>query len=350
MAELLDELVKEGADLVGLLTVEECRALLGSLRSGIRLYVDDCERRTSQERERIALYCLVDAVQRIYVSYRDVVLAEPATGLVMKTFPELEPLFDKDGLLVLDSRFILHDGGIQYRDHILHYHQCLRRGFSANPNFTFLYRFADYRATGPSENSFRIAIDHDRLMPLAAFRHLIECDGWYGPRFDPSRLDDLNAVGLTIHRPHPDAHLGANYKLERTEFYWSVSDAIKTFEAEELSSAEFTFDQYNLNRYVHSERDTVERTFRHVDGAVKVYLSAEYSDRLRTQMPTEAKSYRKIKLWRIDGTVALSDWLDLVNCFYKGNEMILEYFDPEQYSALVEERLAWRHPQPVEGP
>lgn len=110
-----------------------------------------------------------------------------------------------------------------------------------------------------------------------------------------------------------------------------------------------TLDQYYLNRYVHSERDTQKRVLRHLDGAVKVYLPDNYSDRFNSNIPTEAKSHVKIKLFRVDGNIVVDDWIELISFFFKSNEMIIEYFNPEQFKTMFEERVrdykTWKQKQ-----
>lgn len=49
-------------------------------------------------------------------------------------------------------------------------------------------------------------------------------------------------------------------------------------------------------------------------------------------MPKNARPAHYIKLFRIDGAIDLDDWLSLVSMFYKGNEMVLEYFDPKLFN------------------
>jgi len=38
------------------------------------------------------------------------------------------------------------------------------------------------------------------------------------------------------------------------------------------------------------------------------------------------------KLFRIDGEIDLNSWLSLVSMFYKGNETVIEYFDPQLFA------------------
>lgn len=101
--------------------------------------------------------------------------------------------------------------------------------------------------------------------------------------------------------------------------------------------------------YAHSERDTQKRVLRHLDGAVKVYLPDNYSDRFNSNIPTETKSHAKIKLFRVDGNIVLDDWIELISFFFKSNEMIVEYFNPEQFKHIFEERVrdykTWKQKQ-----
>jgi hypothetical protein len=260
--------------------------------------------------------------------------------VVLGIYPELKDRTDPDGLLHIDGALRLFDGGIEYKDHILHYHQFLRRGFHSNPNYDFLGRFINYYHQTKARNSFRIAIDHRRIMPKEFYQQLGERDAWFGPPFDRSKLDDPNGVGLiVIKRVKPSLFDMAGNKLDRTEFYWSYKDGVKTFEVEELSSDEELFDSYYLNRYVHSERDVNLRVLRHFDGAVKVYLKDDYPGRMKTQLPNELKSHRKVKLYRIDGDVDIDEWIELTCLFFKFNEMLIEYFNAEQFETRFGEKI-----------
>jgi hypothetical protein len=48
-------------------------------------------------------------------------------------------------------------------------------------------------------------------------------------------------------------------------------------------------------------------------------------------MPAEPRSYSKPKLFRIDGDIDIDQWIELAAHFFKGNEMLIEYFDPEEF-------------------
>ena len=83
-----------------------------------------------------------------------------------------------------------------------------------------------------------------------------------------------------------------------------------------------------------------EGRLRHFDGAVKVYAKDRYDlDRFSRTMPYEERCQYKVKLFRIDGEVDPERWLDLIGYFFSGNEMVLEYFDPEEYDRVFGETI-----------
>jgi len=168
------------------------------------------------------------------------------------------------------------------------------------------------------------------------YRHEMELDTWFGPKFDRNKLDDPNFVGLTVvGRTYPNSL--DSYPLEKTEFFWKTNEAesIKTLEIEELSSPANPYEHWQINRYIHAQRDMSNRIFRHLDGAAKVYAEDSYRARLSQPMPKNMRPAHYVKLFRIDGIIDLESWLSLVSMFYKGNEMVIEYFDPELFNKEI---------------
>jgi hypothetical protein len=316
------------------MSFSEVKQVVDSIPPGFRMMLLPIEEPvTSEYLVRVAENCIALELQKEYSPVSEVLRPKPEDSQVLATCPELQSKFDDAGLLVLDSDFILFDGGIKYGEYLLHYHQFLRRGFSSNPNFDFLGTLARYRHKLDTGNKFRVAVDHRRIMKFADYQQHIELDTWFGPRFDREKLDDLSYVGLTVvGRTFPN--ILDNYSLEKTEFFWKRNEAefVKTLEIEELSALSAPCDNWHINRYVHAERDTKNKTFRHFDGAAKVYSPHNYNERLAQPMPKNAKPAHYIKLFRIDGAIELDDWLSLVAMFYKGNEMIIEHFDPDLFN------------------
>lgn len=340
ISALLSELVDEAYGYISLCSDSEIESLLKSLPSSITMMLDyNPELMNEEQGKRIALYYIVAEAQRSYFSFKQVINQNLKNSEVLKIYPELSEKFDKDGLLCIDDNFNLHEGGIEYRSHMLHYHQLLRREYTSNPNFDFLGRFAGYYLQSKETNAFRIAIDHYRIMPKELYQHFYEFDTWYGPPFDQNNLDDPSVIGLALVKRNKDSLFEMTNSLDRTEFYWSYHNRIKTLQIEEISSNGYKFENYVFNKYLHSERDTEKKLFYHIDGAVKVYLENKYSDRNKTCMPDESKCHKKIKLWRIDGNIELENWINTISFFYKSNEMIIEYFNPEAFEEMFELRV-----------
>jgi hypothetical protein len=88
--------------------------------------------------------------------------------------------------------------------------------------------------------------------------------------------------------------------------------------------------------------------FRHFDGAVKVYLKDEYAERMGRRLPHK-DSHAKLKLFRSDGEIESDVWSNLTLLFFRGNELVLEYFDPERYQATFGPQIAHYQKLVAEG-
>jgi hypothetical protein len=337
----LIRLVEEGYQYLLIMDVEEIKNLIMTIPSGLRMQVefDDFSNFKDEEYlKRISLYHLIHIVSMTYNSFEEIIKNDKNKNIVLKIYPELENKIDKDGLLIIDNDFILQDSGIVYKEHVLHYHQFLRRGYSSNPNFDFIGRFISYYFRTKEINTFRIAIDMQRIMPKEYLQHLIECDAWFGANFDSTKLDDKHSIGITVKKRIKPSLFDMSNDLDRTEFLWTYKDDIKTFEIEEISNIAYKFDKFHINRYIHSERNIRNQQLQHFDGAVKIYPH-EYDKRLNSQLLNEYRAHIKIKLFRIDNDINIDKWIDLISYFFKGNEMILEYFDPESFEAQFGQRI-----------
>lgn len=338
VATVLEPIVHSCISQLREMTFGETQRVIQSLPPTFRMFLADItEPLHDATLERIATYCIAAKLGEASSRISDIFRKTLDTSEVLAECPELRSRIDCDGLLTMDDDFLMLDGGIRYGDYLLHYHQFLRRGFLSNPNFDFLGLLSRYKASTEGVNRFRIAIDHRRIMKYADYREFVEMDTWYGPRFDRDKVDDPNCLGLTVvGRVYPNPL--DSYPLERTEFFWRIDKGkkIKTIEIEEISSE--SKDGWFINRYLHAERDVIEKVFRHLDGAAKVYETVDHVIRVTQQMPRNTKAGKYQKLFRIDGAIYLEDWLNLVSMFYKGNEMVVEYFDPDLFNSEIRPR------------
>ena len=333
---LFDECVEQ----LSSLSLQELGLTVESIPPGFRMMVDPVDSSMRPEYiERVAHYLLATELENARSPMIGVVEAIPDNSEVLENCPELRSQLDKDGLLKLSDEMVLFDAGVKYREHFFYVHQLLRRGFASSPNFDFIGRLAAYRRSTSDVNSFRIAVDHRRTMLFDDWRQHIERDRWYGPQFDDDKLDDPNHFGLAVvGREYPTSL--DQYPLIRTEFLWKRNEGngdehIKTLEVEELTCPSAPRENLHINRYAHAERDMSRKIFRHFDGAAKVYRKNDYASRVGSNMPHNTRPAHYLKLFRIDGELKLEDWISLLSMFYKGNEMVVEYFDPKLFQSQI---------------
>lgn len=287
--------------------------------------------RSADAREALAVYLLADQLQTTFFSIEDALAAGPDDrSAVFEVYPELRTLHTDEGLMILRESMDARPQGIFYKDHVLHYHQLLRRGYASNPNMEFLKLLTSFHRANPGAK-VGVALDHRRLMPKEFFRAFFEKDTWYGPPFRTQDLDNPEKVGLTVlarSDPSVDPRNATMCRLngiERCEVLWTYRDGIKIVQIEEVRSTRNS-EGLTINRYVHSLRHLPSGTFVHLDGACKIYSAEQSEERLRSRMSGEPRARQKPKLFRVDGKIALNAWSELVSYFYHGNPLILEYF------------------------
>lgn len=288
--------------------------------------------RDLQTAKNAAIYLLVTLVKQRYYDLTRYILGESkGQSDVLKIYPELAQFENEEGLIPFGTPHFVPagvGGGVYYKDHVVHYHQFLRRNFTANLNFSFLNALVEYYKSH-RDQFVAVAIDHFRLMPKEAFRQMFEKDRSFGPPLALPSLDDPQAVGLTIRRLMP--RFIPLYNYERTEFYWSLSEGYKAFQVEEVYSLDHLPDtgkEYVLVRSIHSLRDIKNHEFIHLDGSVLVYLRNQYPERYEKTIKDEIQRVREIKVFRIDGKISDNDWSKLVGYFYQQNIMVAEYLNP----------------------
>jgi hypothetical protein len=185
----------------------------------------------------------------------------------------------------------------------------------------------------------RLSLDEDVLAIPSSFQPMHEREYWWGPKFkgDPS----AQLRGMTVHGPTKSDTLNG---LIRTEFWWYGKNEL-TFEVEELIESSLPLSNGEREkgmRFVHSIIDGKVSKSRHIDGAVRLYSSTQWDDRLATKLTEFGKKATRKKLWRVDGLLNHADWYDLVHTFFRGNYTIGEYFgfpDPKTYRATFEKSL-----------
>jgi hypothetical protein len=283
----------------------------------------------------ISLDHIVTQSNKIYRNIEEIINLNLKTSRIFEIYPELIHKIDKDGLICIDDDFEIVVGGIFYKNHFLYFHQFLRREYFSNPNYDFISLLAEIHKL--KSLSIRIAIDFSRIIEKKDFREYSERDTWYGVNFKEENLDSNQCIEATVLSRNIGSIFRTINNIERTEFFWKIKGAVKSSEIEELRSLSSKIQGFILNRYCHSERDIKRKIFQHFDGAIKIYREDEYPIRL-DKVGKKMKSNIKIKLFRVDGSLATQDWIMLLTSFFKSNEMIIEYFDPETFEKEIKSK------------
>ncbi|HEV3385824.1 MAG TPA: hypothetical protein VG097_13490, partial [Gemmata sp.] len=199
--KVLKPLFDECLEQLSIMSFDELSLTVESISQGFRMMVEPVDRLMQPEYlERVAHYYLANELLKSHAPMTGAVSSLPDDSEILSACPELREQFDKDGLLHLSNEMEMFDAGVKYHDYFFYVHQFLRRAFAASPNYDFIGRFAGYLRTTCDTNQFRIALDHRRICRFEDWQLHIECDHWYGPKFDEQRLDDPDYVGLTIVR------------------------------------------------------------------------------------------------------------------------------------------------------
>ncbi len=280
--------------------------------------------------ENFGVYLITALARRPYYNQRNYLTEDYyEKSVVFGAFPQLAAYqTKKDELMPLNTPgFEPTESGIHYNNHVLFYHQFLRRNFTGNLNYDFLSRLTDYYQRH-RQQPISVAIDHLRLVPQQWFSPIFGKDYWYGPPLNWKLIDDKYEVGPTVHWS-PFSH---PHNIDRTEFHWSYRNDIKTLQIEEIHGLKLLDNPDTdvvLNRYIHSQRDIARGTFIHLDGAVKIYEQDSYKQRYDSKMTEADKSKYKPKLFRIDNPISDEEWAQLITFFFCGNEMVLEYLNKQ---------------------
>ena len=252
-------------------------------------------------------------------------------GIIERMFPELIEKIDSDGLINLNQLKVISSGLYEYNNFILYAHRFFRRACSINNTLnTQLLSKLEYLSINTNTKKLtdiKIKIDLDMIGLLDSYTCIKEYQYIWGPKFN----NDLNKIenGITEHTIKEDEKQISSY--DKVEFYWDSKKDDKTFQCEEITNDNFNHHkEFFRNRYVHSIIKFNEETPFHLDGAIREYNIYNYLLRIDKKISDDMKEgMRYIKLWRLDGSIEVNIWKDLISSFYAENKLVGEYFGGE---------------------
>ncbi|MGD0754585.1 MAG: hypothetical protein ABR927_05935 [Bacteroidales bacterium] len=246
--------------------------------------------------------------------------------------------------------------GYYYSDnYMVMAHPYFRRGHYENNNYAprFIDIFWSYNKPG---NQKYLAIDKDRVRVNVDNLMYMELDTWFGARFE----NEISRIGNGIVKLRPplglepsdiDFFFGNTYSLD---IKWSSKNGIKVFQAEEFKAENSRIikngKEFYPVKYLHSEFDINMGKFRHFDGAIHFYTENEYFQRRDNDLNFSQKTGNPIKpnsqkLFKINGQIETTDWVNLASHYLTGDPLIIEYFEgklPNNIQDTVDKIIKYR--------
>ena len=253
-------------------------------------------------------------------------------NIVPRLFPYLFTDIDKKKLIKYDQLKMIFPGVFEIGNIIIFAHQYFRRNYSRlnNLNSEFLDLFDNVSKTN---NSLKIAIDLDMIGLKDSFLAPMEFEFWWGPKFN----DSINDIPKGVTRYHADEKLRFFHQVVETDFFWYEQDNHCILECEEVVDFELKDQPFKYGcRYIHSMVDKNNNDILHLDGAIRGYSDNQMIDRLDIDISKQDRSLGYLKLWRIDGSIPLSTWKELICHFYRDNYLVGEYLSPQLDDNTVE--------------
>jgi hypothetical protein len=248
--------------------------------------------------------------------------------------PEIHAALSRDGLLRIRGDNVTDAGGslqvFRHGSHALYPHPDLQ------PLRELLWVLADL-ADDPNLAVF-VALDPYRVGALADVQYALLADQWSGIELAPGNLDSLDAHDVGVSSFHAAVNrseaLDFFHPLVATTCDWTARRDDATDPVKRLYIREFVPPTNARgerlvavrNRELHTERDTIDRVFTHVDGKIRRYPTETYAvDHDQPRGDPGPPSHSR-KLWRVDGQMTDAQWAELVGLHFRGNELVPEHF------------------------
>lgn len=259
--------------------------------------------------------------------------------LAVRRFPAVFAQRDKDGLVPLQCLSSIAPGIYDAGDGlVLFAHPFFRRSLSRlnSMNEAFLGRFQNWALNLKGSCDARIALDSDLVGLKNTLKETIELEYWWGPKFS----NELAAIDYGVARHEADERTRVFHGISRTEFGWYEQGGNPTFECEEvrdietLGAGEGKFGC----RFVHSIVDARSSQPFHLDGAIRIYNEEKMIVRSETDFKSAGRNTDYTKLWRLDRSIPIAAWKELISHYFRDNRLVGEYFGgAEEMDASLQE-------------
>lgn len=316
----------------------------GKLYFGCLTIPGICKRfsETEDSWEKVKTFCVIhfedDIVFPYALSEVLVLVFQPGNvgawidkGVVRKMEPDLN--FDKDGLLYSSSKeFQFVKEGVLTAKHFIPYDHRIPGAGKINGFVERILLCSNTEVV----RFLGLSIEQDAVLERCYHTPLLTKAYIWGPKGIDEKIlcsadfPEVKSGTMTVHQYADRSNVYYQlFPVERLEIMWSQKGELKSVQIEELvdkSNSRQAKAGLISNRYVHAQWSTSERRFIHFDGAARVYEFGEYQKRLQSTMKNkdfQITEYKK--LFRIDGSLPLDIWTNLLAAFFEENFLIIEY-------------------------
>mgnify|MGYP001072805347 CR=1 FL=1 len=296
---------------------------------------------------RNIIACLVSEKQKHIEDYIEQLLTNNLNFLPSN----LGILVSKDGLIDISE----HSNKLKLLDHAvetsdgrrIYLHQFLRRHF--NSNFVDTPRILN--SAIQQGLKVEVRVDPFRIGDMSRYHGIIECDAWFGPKFNQQILDSKDKIEkVTIHHFNSDNPREKIYNKYTTIFRTSMLDfgkGLRQFFVEEYppyldwtqSPMTGVGKKYTIQRFAHFVYDQNNKNFEHIDCAIRIFNREEYDKLYKIANQGNdpgGKVGRRFKMFKISGGVDLALIERSLYAFFRGNIHLVEYFHNLKFSGAVE--------------
>lgn len=244
-------------------------------------------------------------------------------------FPNILELIDKDLLLdITDLEIDYNKEWIFVEDYFIYYDDLFFDLGITNPFiFDFFWLYKNYS----DECKFKIKLNFDMIVSKENYKELILLWGlFFWPEFSIDKFFTNSDKVLFTRKKRLNEKFDRYFwnKIYYTDF--NIDQRDNSFLIEEIW--ENKYKDYYYNRLIHSKFNIENNVIEHFDGSILFYDIENLNKRKEKLLSNYPKlSCKKSKLFRIDWKLDFDWYRNLLISFYNDNEMILEYFNLDEY-------------------
>lgn len=265
-------------------------------------------------------------------------------------YPEVESLIDKDDLINISSSSFptiksCNPDGIYLDEYFIYYDKIYSDMGMINyfgPDFLDFFNHL-LNAYKDKKTDFKIKLDLEKIISIDNYKR-ISLLGWtyFWPNY--SEREFFTEWEKVLFTRKQRLNIGFmeyfNNDITYTDFY--LDQKKNAFMIEEIWENNYK-TEFFINRFTHSEININKRNISHFDGSLFYYDSEKIKKRETVNLSEMPKlSFKKCKIFRIDGELEMKDFIFINLLFFNDNEMVLEYFDKDCYDKVYSHILDYK--------